>query len=101
MMGGGCEPFCVWNSEMTTDDIEMAIELEDFPAWVEDVKRIFSHDLRENGKAKDRWVAATAASMCCPAPLQQQFIYNRARTATILLGLIPCADSTANSLPPC
>lgn len=54
MMGGGCEPFCVWNSDLTTDDIEFAIELDDFPAWVEDVKRIFTYDLKENGAAHDR-----------------------------------------------
>jgi hypothetical protein len=56
MMAGGCEPFCLWNSEVTVDDIEFAIELEDFPAWVEDVKKIFQKDLTEDGKAKDRWV---------------------------------------------
>lgn len=56
MMAGGCEPFCVWNSELTTDDVEMAIELDDFPAWVEDVKKIFAQDLKENGLAADRWV---------------------------------------------
>lgn len=77
MMGGGCEPFCVWNSEMTTDDVEMAIELDDFPAWVEDVKRIFSHDLRENGKAMDRWVAGDARYRSqplagCPVPRQHE-----------------------------
>ncbi|WIA41068.1 hypothetical protein OEZ86_004702 [Tetradesmus obliquus] len=54
MMGGGCEPFCLWNSELTVDDIEFAIELEDFPAWVEDVKKIFQKDLSEDGKAQDR-----------------------------------------------
>uniref|UniRef100_A0A383WHX7 FAD-binding PCMH-type domain-containing protein n=1 Tax=Tetradesmus obliquus TaxID=3088 RepID=A0A383WHX7_TETOB len=54
MMGGGCEPFCMWNSELTVDDIEFAIELEDFPAWVEDVKKIFQKDLSEDGKAQDR-----------------------------------------------
>jgi hypothetical protein len=54
MMAGGCEPFCLWNSELTVDDIEMAIELADFPAWVEDVKRIFAADLREGGAAPDR-----------------------------------------------
>jgi hypothetical protein len=57
MMAGGCEPFCVWNSELTTDDVEMAIELDDFPAWVEDVKKIFAQDLKENGLAADRCVA--------------------------------------------
>lgn len=54
MMAGGCEPFCVWNSDLTTDDVEFAIELEDFPAWTEDVKKIFTHDLKENGKSPDR-----------------------------------------------
>jgi hypothetical protein len=54
MMAGGCEPYCVWNSDITTDDVEFAIELDDFPAWVEDVKKIFNADLRENGAAPDR-----------------------------------------------
>lgn len=27
MMAGGCEPFCSWNSELTVDDIELAIEM--------------------------------------------------------------------------
>jgi hypothetical protein len=54
MMTGGCEPFCVWNSELTTDDVEFAIELDDFAAWANDVKKIFADDLKENGKAPDR-----------------------------------------------
>lgn len=62
MMGGGCEPFCVWNSDLTTDDIEFAIELDDFPQWVEDVKKIFTADLKENGLAHDRQVQCVAAA---------------------------------------
>jgi hypothetical protein len=69
MMGGGCEPFCMWNSELTVDDIEFAIELEDFPAWVEDVKAIFQKDLTEHGKAHDRWAGFAAlfkcSTVCC------------------------------------
>eukprot|EP00878_Enallax_costatus_P027539 GHUV01029665.1.p1 GENE.GHUV01029665.1~~GHUV01029665.1.p1 ORF type:complete len:405 (+),score=109.11 GHUV01029665.1:2150-3364(+) len=54
MMGGACEPFCAWNSEVTFDDIELAIELDDFPAWTEDIKKIIEKDLKEDGKAIDR-----------------------------------------------
>eukprot|EP00879_Flechtneria_rotunda_P014072 GHRR01014702.1.p1 GENE.GHRR01014702.1~~GHRR01014702.1.p1 ORF type:complete len:461 (+),score=131.27 GHRR01014702.1:498-1880(+) len=56
MMGGGCTPYCLWESELSVDDIEFAIELDDFPKWAEDVKEIMAQDLQENGAAPDRWV---------------------------------------------
>lgn len=60
-MAGACEPFCAWNSEITFDDIELAIELEDFPAWTEDIKKIIDLDLKEGGKAIDRSVQHDSA----------------------------------------
>jgi hypothetical protein len=66
-MTGGCEPFCVWNSELTTDDVEFAIELDDFPAWANDVKKIFTDDLKENGKAPDRCVTQGLLPCVCSA----------------------------------
>lgn len=60
MMAGGCEPYCLWNSELTVDDNEFAIELEDLPAWTEDVKKITRMDLQENGRALDRCARARA-----------------------------------------
>jgi hypothetical protein len=63
MMSGGCEPFCVWNSEVTTDDVEMAIELEDFPRWAEDVKAIINLDLLDGGLAKGRCVCVRVVGL--------------------------------------
>lgn len=66
MMAGGCEPFCLWNSELTVDDIEFAIELDDFPAWVDDIKKIFQKDLSEDGAAIDRCGPCSSCSAAEP-----------------------------------
>lgn len=54
IMSGGCEPFCVWNSELTVDEVAFAIELDQLEAWAADVKKIVDEDLHEGGAAKDR-----------------------------------------------
>lgn len=75
IMAGGCSPFCLWNSEMTVDDIEFAIELDDFPAWVDDIKKIFAKDLREDGKAPDRYSLPV-----CSAGAQFDMIWGKTAT---------------------
>jgi hypothetical protein len=39
----------VWNSELTTDDSELAISRSNLSAWIQDAKRIFKMDLQDGG----------------------------------------------------
>lgn len=99
MQAAECDEHCNWSDPEafngTAQDVELAIEWQQLPAWIDDIKKIIRMDLLEDGKASYRclgpgyiWLrfgsgydSPTATMSGMQAPVFVQSTWLRSRSA--------------------